>query len=79
MSGAVADLKDPRPLDKRNHAQDPIPPPAERDRGCDQVVGERELVVEQAKEQLKERSHKRSSPVDKRRTPQSGSVDKKRV
>jgi hypothetical protein len=36
-------------------------------------------MVKQPEEEAQERFHKRSSPVDKRSTPQSSSVDKKRV
>ena len=46
MSRAVTYLKDSVSLDKWDHAQDPVFPSAQRNSGCDQIVRERELVIE---------------------------------
>jgi hypothetical protein len=66
MAGTMTDLKDPVPLDERQHTQDPILPSAHRD-GCrDQIVCEGELVIKKAKEKAQEGFHERSNPVNKR-------------
>jgi hypothetical protein len=50
MSGSVTHLKDSISLDEWYYAQDPVFPSAQRDSCRDQIVGESELMVEQAKE-----------------------------
>jgi hypothetical protein len=57
MSGSVTDLEDAIPLDERNYAPDPVLPSADRNSCRDQVVGEREWVIEQVKEKAQECSH----------------------
>ena len=69
MSGAVTDLEDAIPFDKRNHAHDPVFPAIERNGRRDQIVGEGELVIEQTEEEPQDRFHWRSSPVDTRSRP----------
>lgn len=63
MSGSVTDLKDAIPLDERDHAQDPVFPPADRNSRRDQVVGEREWVIEQVKEKTQECPHQKKGLV----------------
>ena len=50
MSRTVAYLKDSRPLDKWDDLQYPVLPTIEGNGRGDQIVDERELVVEQAEE-----------------------------
>jgi hypothetical protein len=59
MSGPVADLQNPIPLDERDHAPHPVVPAIERNGRCDQVIGKREFVIKQAEEQPQEGLHKK--------------------
>lgn len=58
MSGSVTDLQHSIPLDERNHAHHPVLPPIKRNDRGDEVVGERELVIEQAEEKSEQGLHK---------------------
>jgi hypothetical protein len=58
MSGPVPDLKDSLPLDEGQHAHDPVFPAIERNSRGDEIVGKRELVIEQAEKESQERLHR---------------------
>jgi hypothetical protein len=51
MAGPMTDLQDPISLNEWDHTQDPVFPPPQRDSRRDQIISERELVVEQAEEE----------------------------
>lgn len=57
MPRAVSDFQDPGSLDERDDAQHPILPSAQRDGRGNQIIRERELVIEQAEEKAQESFH----------------------
>ena len=72
MTGAVTNLENSIPLDKRNHAYDPVLPAVKRNRCRDEIVSKGKLMIKQTEEEAQQCFHKWSSPVDRR-----GSVHKK--
>ncbi len=66
MSRPVTDLEDALPFDKRKRAHDPVLPAVERNRRRDEIVGERELMIEQAEEQTQKCFHEQSNLVGKK-------------
>jgi hypothetical protein len=66
MSWSVADFEDAIAFDEGQDAQDPIFPPADGDGRGYEIVGERELMVEQAKKESQECFHCGNRHVDRR-------------
>ena len=50
-------FEDPIPFEKRDHAHHPVFPPVEGNGRGDEIVGERELVIEQTEEKSQDRFH----------------------
>ena len=54
MPGSMTEFEDASPFDEWQNAKDPVFPPAERDRPCNEVVGEGERMIEQVEEKAHE-------------------------
>jgi hypothetical protein len=61
MSGPVTDLEDTLALDEWQHAEHPVFPPSQGHGGRDQIVRERELVIQQTKKESQECFHTKRS------------------
>ena len=58
MSGSVTDFENPSPFDERDHLHHPVFPTTKRDSCRDEIVGEGEVVIEQAEENPQKGFHK---------------------
>ena len=55
MSRPMTDLENAFSFEERNHARHPVLPAIERNTRRDEVVGERELVIEKPEKETQER------------------------
>ena len=69
MTGTVTNLQDLISLDERDYAHHPVFPAIERNGRRDEIVGKRELVIEQMEEKPQDGFHARISSVDKQSNP----------